>query len=443
MIFVSSHEAANLDLSYWTEPNPRYVALERRLKSAERRGQKRMIDAIKFQMSSTPKTRSWTRKAQYGGYWFPRGARVWLALRGVAASAICCAPRKCHPPSITLRQYQRDVVDRAVDAGDCVICAPTGSGKTAIALGIMQAAPARTIIAVPTERLIEQWYAAVDAIPALCPVEVSRGNDWTMQTGAQTVITTHRSLGLIQDVTDMDDCRLIVDEAHHAGGAGLTQAIFDSRYYVSSIIGLTATPQRQHESGRYLEALFGPTITVTREQALAANAITSADVIKLRLPEYAHADPVERYSRAIKDLVGCAPRNETIASTTNMERVQGGVVLVLTERVEHAVKLHKIVGDRLVTGEHDEGAIPDDGGIMVATIGVCGEGFDLPSISSVILATPMAWEGRVHQVVGRALRPAPGKERARIVDLVDAHPVFQAQWARRARTYRKLGFRIF
>jgi superfamily II DNA or RNA helicase len=48
-----------------------------------------------------------------------------------------------------------------------------------------------------------------------------------------------------------------------------------------------------------------------------------------------------------------------------------------------------------------------------------GEGFDCKSLSTLFLATPVRFSGRVLQYLGRVLRPAPGKEKARVYDYVD------------------------
>jgi len=64
------------------------------------------------------------------------------------------------------------------------------------------------------------------------------------------------------------------------------------------------------------------------------------------------------------------------------------------------------------------------------------EGFDLPGIESLLLATPLKFDGRLLQYVGRALRPAPGKDFASIIDFVDHRVGVLANAARsRARLY--------
>lgn len=443
--------------AYWQEPNPQYVALERRLKSAVRRKEEKKASAIRWQMERTEKVRRWWSES-FSSISLPRGAREWLTRNGSPATYHLppmneLAPPYEHPDGLT--SYQREAVEYAHQQRDCVIVAPTGSGKTRIAIALMLRGICRTVIAVPTERLIEQWYEVLesvmfdqwyeskdDSIQTFGCLAVCRGAGWTVPKDVRTVLTTHRSLGMMADPSWLAGGRLIVDECHHAGAEVLSEAIQRVGQSAAAVVGLTATPRRQNETGIYLEALFGPSHVVRREEAMEAGRIVSADVVRVNLPAYSHANPAQNYSRAVKDLVGTNARNETIARAANLERTQGGVVLVLTDRVEHALKLHSICGDRVVTGEHDDGELPDEGGILMATTGVCGEGFDLPAISSVMLATPMRWEGKVMQAVGRALRPAPGKERARIIDFIDYHPIFQNQWFDRVRAYRKLGFRI-
>ena len=57
--------------------------------------------------------------------------------------------------------------------------------------------------------------------------------------------------------------------------------------------------------------------------------------------------------------------------------------------------------------------------VLVATVQLIGEGFDCPGLSTLVLATPIKFEGQLLQVAGRVVRPAAGKK-AVIVDYVDA-----------------------
>jgi superfamily II DNA or RNA helicase len=57
--------------------------------------------------------------------------------------------------------------------------------------------------------------------------------------------------------------------------------------------------------------------------------------------------------------------------------------------------------------------------VLAATGQLIGEGFDCRDLSTLFLATPIRFNGRLLQYLGRVLRPAPGKEKARVFDYVD------------------------
>jgi len=62
-----------------------------------------------------------------------------------------------------------------------------------------------------------------------------------------------------------------------------------------------------------------------------------------------------------------------------------------------------------------------------------------PEISSVILGTPLKFSGRLIQYIGRALRPAPGKDHARIIDFCDSRVgVLKAGSRSRRRTFEAM-----
>jgi superfamily II DNA or RNA helicase len=78
--------------------------------------------------------------------------------------------------------------------------------------------------------------------------------------------------------------------------------------------------------------------------------------------------------------------------------------------------------------EIDAGHIP----VLVATGQLIVEGFDCKHLSTLFLATPVRFSGRVLQYVGRILRPAPGKARPKVYDYVDVRvgPLIAAAKAR-------------
>jgi superfamily II DNA or RNA helicase len=113
-------------------------------------------------------------------------------------------------------------------------------------------------------------------------------------------------------------------------------------------------------------------------------------------------------------------------------KAQGGsTCLVVSDRVVHcrffAEKLEaEGINVKLLTGtisaeeritivENVQNGRVD---VLVATLQLISEGFDCPGLSTLFLTTPIAFEGRLLQVIGRIMRPAENK-RARVFDYVD------------------------
>jgi superfamily II DNA or RNA helicase len=71
--------------------------------------------------------------------------------------------------------------------------------------------------------------------------------------------------------------------------------------------------------------------------------------------------------------------------------------------------------------------------VLIATGQLIGEGFDCRELTTLFMATPVRFSGRIIQYLGRILRPAPGKRRARVFDYVDINvePLQKAADARK------------
>jgi superfamily II DNA or RNA helicase len=78
--------------------------------------------------------------------------------------------------------------------------------------------------------------------------------------------------------------------------------------------------------------------------------------------------------------------------------------------------------------------------VVFATGQLIGEGFDASNLTSLFLATPIKFSGRLIQYLGRVLRPAPGKAQPKVYDFVDEKVgVLDAAARARATVYAKIG----
>ena len=139
------------------------------------------------------------------------------------------------------------------------------------------------------------------------------------------------------------------------------------------------------------------------------------------------------YSKLLKALSEDPSRNALILDdAVRLARRGEGTVLLVSDRRAHCEFFAERLAEQgiaaaLLTGqtpkEEREQIVADvQAGrvrVLAATVQLIGEGFDCPGLSTLVLATPIKFEGRLLQVAGRIVRPAEGK-RALIVDYVDA-----------------------
>jgi superfamily II DNA or RNA helicase len=166
-------------------------------------------------------------------------------------------------------------------------------------------------------------------------------------------------------------------------------------------------------------------------------------------------DVSEHYSKVLSELTQDLDRNLLIAETVTRHNGTG-ISLILSDRRGHCETLADILRQRhgieaaVLTGQtpakEREQVVRDlqsaNCHYLVATAQLIGEGFDAAEITTLALATPLKFSGRLIQYIGRALRPAPGKHEATIIDFVDhLEPVFAASARHRADVYRDQGIR--
>lgn len=120
--------------------------------------------------------------------------------------------------------------------------------------------------------------------------------------------------------------------------------------------------------------------------------------------------------------------------------------LILTDRIEHANLLSRRLRDlspRVLTGELGKEQrvqvmkqVRAGAQLTIATTSLLGEGIDVPGWDLLFLVTPISGGPKTLQAAGRVTRPAPGKDRALIVDFVDSRiPILKAAFRKRQELY--------
>jgi hypothetical protein len=76
--------------------------------------------------------------------------------------------------------------------------------------------------------------------------------------------------------------------------------------------------------------------------------------------------------------------------------------------------------------------------IIIGTYQASGEGFDVPELDTLILASP---KSDVEQAVGRILRQK-NKNEPIVIDIVDSFSIFKGQYYKRRKFYKSNDFQI-
>ena len=75
--------------------------------------------------------------------------------------------------------------------------------------------------------------------------------------------------------------------------------------------------------------------------------------------------------------------------------------------------------------------------VIIATYAMAEEGLDIKTLTTLVMATP---KSDVTQAVGRILRKK--RDESLVIDIVDPHIIFQKQYAKRKRFYKKQNFQL-
>jgi hypothetical protein len=170
-------------------------------------------------------------------------------------------------------------------------------------------------------------------------------------------------------------------------------------------------------------------------------------------------DPRIEFHRLCEALRNEDARNEMICADVLDAVRDGRSPLLLTERIEHVLRLAQRLSDEIphvitlkggmgrkeLQGALDKLAgIPETvGRVILATGRYIGEGFDDPRLDTLFLTLPVSWRGTISQYVGRLHRLHGSKREVRVYDYADVNvPMLARIFDPICRGYESLGYTI-
>jgi superfamily II DNA or RNA helicase len=348
-----------------------------------------------------------------------------------------------------LKGYQEQAVSNVLSHDFNVLQAPTGSGKTVMALSVIAERKQPALIIVHSKELLNQWLDRIETFLSIPRNEIGIIGNGKNRIGKKITVGIINSIyPVVRDIRQHFG-HIIVDECHRTPSRTFTEAV--SAFDCKCMLGLSATPYRRDGLTKLIGWYLGRKIEIKQANLTEQDIVLNVEVITRETDFTSWSNPSDEYAQMLSELTGDEDRNRLIVNDVAKEASNGGgVCLILSDRKSHCEAINSMLSEtgiaadvltgdtrdkerEAIVGRLNSGNVK----VLVATGQLIGEGFDCRGLSTLFLATPIKFSGRLIQYLGRILRPAPGKGRARVYDFIDVNiGVLRASAKQRQRVYQ-------
>lgn len=305
----------------------------------------------------------------------------------------------------TYRDYQYKAIELALIHRRGVLKLATNAGKTLVIAGILMSSGCMGLVVVPSRALLIQ---TADELESMLGMKVGRVGDKYNDIRDVTVTTIASLEKVAKSGLLVNNRAVVLDETHHAKANSVYDHVFSVPGDIR--IGTSGTPlSYQRLLDLKLVAATGELLYEVTNADLIEGGHSSKPLIKFIVIDTPtikakKADYQIIYRKCIVDNYF---RNEIIAMIAESE-VKRGPVLVLCDWVQHVMNIVQIAGFKYATGQTSNiKKVLNDfetlGGVLVASP-IFGEGVNIPSLSTIIMASSNESHIKTLQNIGRGLR---------------------------------------
>lgn len=361
---------------------------------------------------------------------------------------------------IPLYDYQREAVTAMIMKTYGILKSPAGSGKTMMALALIQAIGKKALWLCHTADLLNQSKSrAEDYMPKNLMGTITEG---------KVNIGTGITFATVQTMCNIDLNRyrhewdvIVTDECHNLSMSATTITRYQKVLNGLSArrkYGITATPYRSDGLEKAMFALIGQVVYEVPEEAVADKIMkvtirrvdTEADIADGCL----NVDGTINFTELISHLTMDEKRNRLIADCIAENR--GHSCIVLSDRLAQLDEIYRLLPEDLkekaaiingkMTSKKEKAERQEaiekmrrgELSILMASYKLCREGLDVPVLDRLFMASPVKFVSVVVQSIGRIARTSSGKQTPICYDFVDGNIGYcERAWKERCRHYRK------
>lgn len=354
----------------------------------------------------------------------------------------------------TLRPEQDDVMGRWISSKETsgTLVARAGGGKTCMMAWLIANMQQKTIILVPTDRILSQWKTAIYEFLGVIPAVIGGGKfaigDITV--ASYKSLTSAKGKKRLQEVHD-NFGMVIIDEAHKSCARAWRELIHS--FPAKHKVGCTATRKRKDKTIFHLDSMVGRHIVeMTKDDA------EKALVKIIRTSESFPFYQPNEYIKALDSISKNRVLNTIVAKRIMADYIRGRFIVVLSPRIAQLEMIGEILdtfdipNGRLVSEVNANDTVVnsmlleevrDNNWVLLATDALVGTGFDESKLDCLHLPYSYNNEGNFEQYVGRIERKLDGKPKPEFNHyFFKDKGMSQYQQTNMLGTYARLGYDI-
>lgn len=376
--------------------------------------------------------------------------------------------------NIILRSYQEPCINAVKKYMTGILLLPAGTGKTQIALQCASELKQHTLFLTHTKELLNQAKQRCEDNLVCSTSTITEGK---CDSSGDIVFATVQTLSNViknENIKQNEFGMIIVDECHHLATNAESVTMFETciNYFNARYkIGLTATLSRSDGLQKTTEKILGNVIYELRKEKnnlvgyYDGNEVVRVPLEQFQVPAIVYMkktqykpsdacfDVTDRvvYTKLISDLTSNFDRNKLILETCKNLR---GYSIVVSERVdqlkwfEERLSLCARIDSKMKKKDREKIVQDFRGGrykYLLATYSLIAEGFDVPMLENIVMASPIKDRKTVIQSVGRCQRPYGHKKLAKVYDFDDDVSILKGKngaFNNRRITYKKEGWEM-